>query len=738
MPITERDIDLRRAANLLRAKNPNHFGNLAELGLTGKLPKAVLKKVGDTTFEELTCIGFNPDTDILTAIVRIKQGAGYSGGPCTDGSREFVRFCLDYGDGTWVDHGVASFAIHDLGFKDDLCYAVSIRIQPKRRSCCDDKPVLPKVRAILSWDDMPPANLPNWPPVWGNALERDIQIEPRNPFICAFDHIFEKAGTVEIDPELIKQLTLAIKELPPIKPEAAVSDLVKVPEKEAGELHVMRTLFPALGKVAKAKDSLAAFKAVAALDKLKIDLGKFDDFVLKPKFDTTYEELRCVGYDRDQDLLHGIVQIKRPSGYSGNLCKKGSREYIAFYLDFGDGAGWQYQGTTWVTVHDVVPMPAGGLWYQAALPVNLDKHRKEWCQTGRAKIRGILSWSTPPTPNDPGYVAHWGDWEDCWLEVKPLPNGIPPGVMTAVIEAIGSMPVDRIDGAGFAEGWSVGATFKADDSPFGGTIKISGVIAFPTSNSLEYRLMVKAPSDAVPQPWTKTFKVNVTTVIGGSVTFSEPDQVANGDWFEYIPQAGPVFNSVAENLLARFTATEEGLHQVYVQVREAGTLPILATSATEAFYVDNTRPKVDIEIKSGTGNCGKFAVGDVMWGTFSATDAHMHSLSISVTPGPEANGGTLTIDSAAPAGGLAVFPVTETAVTIANPTGADPTKTSVSMTYAAGELTTGGVASGKWTLDTAGMLPCGYNIRIHGVDRTIVNSGWIGWDDWDIEGFCVE
>jgi hypothetical protein len=738
MAISERDVEIRRAAPLLRIQNPNYFGNLTELGILDSLPKPIVKKIGDTSFEELTCLGFNPDTDILTAIVRIKKGSGYSGGPCTDGSQEFVRFYLDYGDGSWVDHGVASFAIHDLGFRDDLCYAASIKVAPKRRTCCDAKPVLPKVRAILSWDDLPPANLPNWPPVWGNVLERDIQVEPRHALICAIEHLLDKAGTVAIDPDLIKQLKLVAEETPAPKPIAATAELAKAVDKGAGELHVLRTLFPVLGKAATAKDSLAALKSVSALKALKIDLSKFDDFVLKPKFDTTYEELRCVGYDRNLDQLHGIVRIKRSSGYSGDLCKAGSREYIAFYLDFGDGAGWQYQGTTWVTVHDVAAIPKNGLWYQASLPVNLDEHRKKWCQTGRAKIRGILSWSTKPVPNDPDHVAHWGDWEDCWIEIKPLPKGVDQGEMTAVLEAIGSMPVDRIDGAGYAEGWSVGATFKADDSPFGGVIKISGVIAFPTSSNLEYRVMIKAPSDASPQPWTKSFKVDVTTVNGGSVSHSNPTQTATGGWFDYIPQAGPPFKSVAEDLLARFTATEEGLHTVYVQVREVGSTTILATSFVEAFIVDNSRPQVDIEITSGTGNCGKFGVGDVISGTFSMTDKHAHSLSISVTPGPEADGGTIRIDSAAPAGAMAAFPVTETAATIANPTGADPTKTVVSMSYAAAEITTAGVTAGTWTLETAGMLPCGYNIRIRGVDRTIVNSGWVGWEAWDIEGFCVE
>jgi hypothetical protein len=53
-------------------------------------------------------------------------------------------------------------------------------------------------------------------------------------------------------------------------------------------------------------------------------------------------------------------------------------------------------------------------------------------------------------------------------------------------------------------------------------------------------------------------------------------QIPNGDWFEYIPQAGPVFKCVAGTLLARFAIMDEGLNTVYIQIREAGNSIILA------------------------------------------------------------------------------------------------------------------------------------------------------------------
>ena len=145
----EKDLELRRSFKILLLENPNYFGNLADLKLPN-IAAPVQKKVSDTTYEELTCLGYNPESRDLGAVVRVKLTSGYSGGPCTDGSKEYLRFYLDYGDGVWVDEGAVNFDAHDLPFDEELCYAVRIRLDPKKRSCCDRKPVLPKVRAVVA------------------------------------------------------------------------------------------------------------------------------------------------------------------------------------------------------------------------------------------------------------------------------------------------------------------------------------------------------------------------------------------------------------------------------------------------------------------------------------------------------------------------------------------------------------------------------------------------------------
>ena len=717
------ELTLRHTQKFQLIQNPNYFGNLTDLKIKD-MPKAVLKKIGDTTYEELTCVGHNPSTNILTAIVEIKKGSGYLGDGCTDGSQEYVRFYLDYGDGTWVDHGVTSFEAHDLGFKNDLCYAASIRIKPKKRSCCDRDPVLPRVRAILSWNIEPPANMPNYNPIWGNRLDRAIQIAPRSSIFCLLLDQFEVAGVQKIEPVLLKTIKQQLSMMEPLPQLATpLAELIeKVDTKD--KLSVMRTVFPMVAKLASDKTDIAAFQALKALEPFNIDISQFDDFLLNPKFNTTYEELHCVGLDRDREHLHGVIEIKRKSGYSGDLCDAGSREYIAFYLDFG--AGWEYQGTTYVDVHDIDDIPKDGLWYQASLPVKLDEHKKKWCETGQARIRGILSWAVPPVPNQPEFVPHWGDREDCYIELKPLPKEVTPGVFTPVLESIGNIAVQKINGAGYANGTAIGDIYTAEDSPFGGRILLSGNVFFAPAGPLEYRIMIQGPSDVTPRAYTTPFDVDVTTF--PSTTPVSQTQNAVGDWFSYLPN---VFVSVADSLLGVLKGLENGQHTVYLDFRQPAG-PVLASTPPRAIMVDNTGPVVDVEITSGAGNCGKFTIGDMIQGTFSMTEIHSHSLSLSVTPGPESHGGTLEITTAVPPGPFTLFPVTEVS------TGASATKTSVSMTYATGTLNTNGVAAGTWELDTTGMDPCGYNIRIHGEDRTIVNSGSIGWPGNDIEGFCVE
>ena len=160
----------------LLVKNPNYFGNL----VTSSFPPVIALK-GNTTYEEIGCVGFQPQADRLEAVVFIKQSFGYGGNICASGTPEYVRFYLSFDNGaTWVDQGYTSFVAHDIPSSvtggTRLEYAVSIPCHPPRKWCLIPNVIL--ARAILSWNDLPPANTPDHDPVWGNVHNTSIQVDP--------------------------------------------------------------------------------------------------------------------------------------------------------------------------------------------------------------------------------------------------------------------------------------------------------------------------------------------------------------------------------------------------------------------------------------------------------------------------------------------------------------------------------------------------------------------------------
>jgi hypothetical protein len=731
----------RASYSMLVLSNPNYFGSVSASDVAS-VPKAAFKLLGNTSYEQVTCVGYNPQTEELRAVVKVKKTGGYSGGPCTDGSKEYVRFYVDYErNGTWVDEGVASFDAHDLPFKRDLCYGVVRRIDPTKHACCHRDPVLPRVRAILSWNVEPPPAQPNWSPTWGNRLEANIQIAPSKSFWCKVAKLFPDTLVKEIDPSILNPIPIdpPIGPFPP-DPEPLPGPFPPGPQPDPVPFEALATPLPMLKAAYKNKvedarvaynvvhalksepTSIKAIDNVAMLVSLKIDVAKIADFIAKAKFKTTYEELVCVGLNRDLSVLHADLVVKKPSGYSGDLCTKGSREYVAFYMDFG--AGWQYMGTNSVQVHDISQMPSGGLWYNVPLPVSLTAHQKQWCQTGQAKVRAILSWNVMPPANQPNYVAPWGDWAECHVEIKPFAQGqpIPGTTVLPFIESLGGMPVTQINSSGYANGQNSDG-MKANDSPFDGVITLNGIIfnapdsSNPAIDRLKFRTMVKQPGASVYQESLQPFRIDVTTYNGSSTvgpvpTTQTPD--SNG-WVEYYPDmqattSDPTLVSVDRNKLSQYVPSIAGLHRVYIQVQDSGGNNYY--SSVIRFMVDKSTPSVAIDITSGSGNCGVFAPGDTLSGTFSIADGDNHcgSVSLSVSPGgsnPPANGAAPEIIGYGKA----------------------------SLSYGI-DLPTSGI-SGAWELDTTVMDPCGYNIRVHGVDRTIVHSRWVGRHVWGVRGFCL-
>lgn len=85
---------------------------------------------------------------------------------------------------------------------------------------------------------------------------------------------------------------------------------------------------------------------------------------LEKKGDTTYEGLSCVSFSPERDRLEATLETRRPFGYSGALCSRGSYEHVRFYVSYDGGASWADSGVASVNVHDIPAGEscAGGTW----------------------------------------------------------------------------------------------------------------------------------------------------------------------------------------------------------------------------------------------------------------------------------------------------------------------------------------------------------------------------------------
>ncbi len=735
----------------LLLQNPNYFGNLEVSELK---PVKVLQS--DTSYEQLECIGLNPPYNRLEGVIQIKRELGYGGTICTPGSREYVRFYVDlFNNSVWHDVGLTSVVVHDIPGDKPLCYAVKLDFSPIRKLCLFANTV--KVRAILSWNVPPPANTPNFVPVYGNRLDAEVQVNPRH--VIFVDDLFEEL-------ELAK-VKLPTPAGPVIKALAAQSEIQALPPEtlslaQKKALYARTDVPPHRYGFAEAQQLLSTAQALPTIfnsgkESLLQQLGLAADEIaklvagLQPKTDgdTSFEELRCVGLYPDSDLVEAVLTVKKPTGYSGGLCTTGSTEYVAFWIDFGDGAGFTYVGTATVKVHDIANIPAGGLHYAVFLKTNL-ANRLIPCDAGPRVVRllAILSWETPPPPANPSYVPVWGNREECLVQLRPgaLVGHIP------TIETVGDVGINDIDqSTGLATGDGVVAGFHANQSPFGGVVTITGRIGNPPDafggGAVPFKYRIEVSPDGVDDwhPLTNQITVKVSEAVNGIPIQCDPinhpgdivcDQVLvatdDGDglgdgWYTYLedlslPSQRFLVNDVLGHWLTN--ASMEGLWKIRITAKNPATSPptVFPGVQTVKVRIDNTAPSAPpapakpLTITGATFNgnpipavdCGKFPVGTILTGTYevhdpgtSAPEQHFGSLSLQVIPAAAAHGALVNPSSRS-------FPVVPTT----------------------GE-------AGTWTLDTHGMDPCGYVIRLTASDRTVVNSGFVGFTSTFDIGFCL-
>lgn len=665
--------------------NPNYFGNLKESAF-----EPVLNISGDTAYEELGCVGFSPALSRLEAVVSITQDSGYDGGLCSAGSQEYVRFYLSTdGGATWIDEGAVSFNVHDIPGTKPLEYSVTQPITVSEDFCFVEN--LPQVRAILSWNNAPPANAPDFVPVWGNVVQVNIQIPPASFFILG--DVLAKAK-VQLPAPLSKSVDL--KQTVAASPKKALSPAELTASYKGKNVPASRYLYPEINKVAVNPVLAAAFNAPAdsavkhPLAQLDVNIGDILGEILATSGNTDYEQLGCVGLDQNRSALVGVITVKLPYGFNGGLCTAGSTEYVAFWVDWG--SGYEYEGTATLNTHDISGIPAGGLEYAVVLPIDIASHMQS-CSSGAVtpKVRAILSWQTAPPPSNPDYVPVWGNRVDALVQI-PAGEPVLPG--SGNIAIIGGIGVPYIDTTGVTA--NPGMTFP------GGTFAFSGANADEWDNTRQCAFGGQVIIQGAPSVGFK-YRVWVQKV-GSPLPIALTDPISTTDWLGFAttqtPDASGFFTYLdstqnLDNTLAYWYSSGDDLWNVWLELADM-TDKVLSTTVQYLIQLDNTAPVAQIHIDSG-GDCKTFGSGGDIDGHFVATDLHFGYFTFETLP----SGNTPT---------TATPNTSETA-----PPPGDP-----------------------WALSTAGMNPCGYVILLEAWDNTIVDSQpYTHNGNSDSVGFCL-
>ncbi len=159
----------------LRARliaNPEYFSRISSNSF-----KAVLRIQQDTSYESIGSATYNSHLEQVQASIHIHKSLGFS--DINGASKEFVRFYLSYdGCSSWLDQGLCSFEVCNLPGPKPLQIAVAVGISPTLTLCFLDR--LPVVRVVLSWNAAPPAEKPDWIPVWGDVLNAQLRLGEAN------------------------------------------------------------------------------------------------------------------------------------------------------------------------------------------------------------------------------------------------------------------------------------------------------------------------------------------------------------------------------------------------------------------------------------------------------------------------------------------------------------------------------------------------------------------------------
>lgn len=124
---------------------------------------------GITCWEELGSVRLDPARRRLEILLLLKVRDGYSAGPDLPVTREYLRLFADPGDGRLLDAGLLELPVADCrggAARAWACSRTRLSVELPRELGTPER-----VRAILSWQDVPPADDPEFRPVFGQRCD---------------------------------------------------------------------------------------------------------------------------------------------------------------------------------------------------------------------------------------------------------------------------------------------------------------------------------------------------------------------------------------------------------------------------------------------------------------------------------------------------------------------------------------------------------------------------------------
>lgn len=693
---------------MFRNQSLNNKGNILQ-------PLMFPKVRGVTAWEELECLGYNPELSRVEAIVNIKKSSGYSGNMCSQGSPEYVRFFIDYHDGNgFEDLGLASFRAFDIseapaGPQHPISYMVSKQINVAKKKNFCSKEVIPTLRAVLSWNQIPSTN-PNQTPTYGNVLDAEVVLKP-----FQFQFPFPPVILPPTNPVLTQLIDNQVVES---NETFDVSSFLKLNIEQGVSASRTMTQLVALSAENNSGELIKQLSNINLAD-FGIDLDDFTTDLDNKDFNVNFEEIESVGLNTARDTLGAVINIKRPSGYGGNLCKKGSLEYVSFFADFNnDGTYDRYLGTTSVKVNDIQNIPSEGLKYATFLKTDLSGYLKNCKNPQVIRIRAILSWATPPNTSDPEQNVAWGNRMDVLVQLRPRRSN-----QTSIIYSIGNVDIEDIDPSTcLAYPNNIG---RQSNRPWGARITIKGGIDNSgTPGTTKYR--VEYSSNGIDY-FPVTLQQQIRTI-----DFSNPLspytthnlQDPNG-WFPYLANhdAGNLI-AIDDNVLASWASHDfEGKYYIRVSFTKGDpianpasiqhSIPVRIQLDNRRFRPDNTPNNTldaafDVDMTIDGGVCKVYGQGDPLTGHLKVRDRYYGGYALTVQP----------------------------ATQIINSVGL--------ITYAPGAKLNNGIDGEQgplddtFEIDTDKLQPCGYTLRLRGYERTILNDSHHNPYADKYVGFCVK